>query len=109
MIKLVENFREFMALASINQGPDGWAIYSANPTSDLIISDTESFISNYLDWLEERLDELVEAGEISDTNKFDTLLNARYSLDGATSEEIIKSLSKYHGKEKAELIISKFQ
>jgi hypothetical protein len=97
-----------MALASINQGPDGWTIYSANPKSD-IISDTESFISSYLDWLDERLDELVKAGEISDTNKFDTLLNARYSLDGASSNEIIELLSKYHGKEQAELIISKFQ
>ena len=98
-----------MALASINQGPDGWTIYSANPTSDLIISDTESFISKYLEWLDERLDKLVETGEISDINKQDTLLNARYSLNGATSEEIIKSLSKYHGKEKADLLISKFQ
>jgi hypothetical protein len=108
MIKLVENFREFMALASINQGPDGWTIYSANPKSDTI-SDTESFISNYLDWLEKRLDELVEAGEISDVNKFDTLLNARYSLDGASSSEIIEWLSKYHGKDQTERIILKFQ
>lgn len=108
MIRLVENFREFMALASINQGPDGWTIYSANPKSD-ILSDTESFSSNYLDWLDERLDKLVEAGEISDTNKYDTLLNARYSLDGASSSEIIEWLSKYHGKEQAERIISKFQ
>ena len=108
MIRLVENFREFMALASINQGPDGWTIYSANPKSD-IISDTESFISSYLDWLDERLDELVKAGEISDTNKFDTLLNARYSLDGASSSEIIEWLTKYHGKEQTDQIISKFQ
>ena len=98
-----------MALASINQGPDGWTIYSANPKSDPIISDTGSFISRYLDLLEERLDKLVKAGEISDINKSDTLLNARYSLDGASSNEIIKWLSKYHGKEQAEQIISKFQ
>jgi len=32
-IRLVENFREFMDLASINQGPDGWSIYGANPKS----------------------------------------------------------------------------
>ena len=32
-IRLVENFREFMDLASINQGPDGWSIYGSNPNS----------------------------------------------------------------------------
>jgi hypothetical protein len=31
MKRLVENFREFLDLAKINQGPDGWKIYSANP------------------------------------------------------------------------------
>jgi hypothetical protein len=31
MKRLVENFREFLDLAKINQGPDGWSIYSANP------------------------------------------------------------------------------
>ena len=31
MIKVVENFREFLDLAKINQGPDGWSIYGANP------------------------------------------------------------------------------
>jgi hypothetical protein len=31
MIKLVENFREFIDLAKISQGPDGWTIYGANP------------------------------------------------------------------------------
>jgi ribosomal protein S6--L-glutamate ligase len=33
MIKLVENFREFLDLAKINQGPDGWTIYGSNPKS----------------------------------------------------------------------------
>lgn len=108
MIRLVENFREFMALASINQGPDGWTIYSANPKSDQIISDADRFISKYLDWLERRLDKLVEAGEITNIDKHDTLLNARYSLNGAESIEIIEWLSKYHGKEKAAELISKF-
>ncbi len=31
MIRLVENFREFLDLAKINQGPDGWSIYGSNP------------------------------------------------------------------------------
>ena len=31
MIRLVENFREFLDLAKINQGPDGWTIYGSNP------------------------------------------------------------------------------
>ena len=31
MKRIVENFREFMDLASINQGPDGWRIYGSNP------------------------------------------------------------------------------
>ena len=31
MIRIVENFREFLDLAKINQGPDGWAIYGSNP------------------------------------------------------------------------------
>ena len=31
MIKLVENFKEFLDLARINQGPDGWTIYGVNP------------------------------------------------------------------------------
>lgn len=34
MKRLVENFREFMDLASINQGPDGWSIYGANPSKN---------------------------------------------------------------------------
>lgn len=33
MIRLVENFREFLDLASINQGPNGWSIYGSNPRS----------------------------------------------------------------------------
>lgn len=33
MIRLVENFREFLDLAKINQGPDGWTIYGSNPRS----------------------------------------------------------------------------
>lgn len=28
---LVESFREFLDLAKINQGPDGWRIYGSNP------------------------------------------------------------------------------
>jgi len=36
-IRLVENFREFMDLASINQGPDGWSIYGSNPTTSKLI------------------------------------------------------------------------
>ena len=31
MKRLVENFKEFLDLAKINQGPDGWTIYGANP------------------------------------------------------------------------------
>lgn len=31
MKRLVENFKEFLDLARINQGPDGWSIYGANP------------------------------------------------------------------------------
>ncbi len=30
-MRIVENFREFLDLASINQGPDGWTIYGSNP------------------------------------------------------------------------------
>jgi hypothetical protein len=32
MKAVVENFREFIDLAKINQGPDGWSIYGANPS-----------------------------------------------------------------------------
>jgi hypothetical protein len=28
---IIENFKEFIDLAKINQGPDGWRIYGANP------------------------------------------------------------------------------
>jgi hypothetical protein len=31
MIRLVENFKEFLDLASINQGPNGWTTYGSNP------------------------------------------------------------------------------
>ena len=31
MIRLVENFKEFLDLASINQGPNGWTMYGSNP------------------------------------------------------------------------------
>jgi hypothetical protein len=30
-MRVVENFQEFLDLARINQGPDGWSIYGANP------------------------------------------------------------------------------
>lgn len=30
-MRIVENFKEFLDLAKINQGPDGWTIYGANP------------------------------------------------------------------------------
>ena len=30
-MRVVENFKEFLDLARINQGPDGWSIYGANP------------------------------------------------------------------------------
>lgn len=41
-IRLVENFREFMDLASINQGPDGWSIYGSNPTTPKLIKSTSN-------------------------------------------------------------------
>jgi hypothetical protein len=31
---IVENFKEFLDLASINQGPEGWSVYSANPKKE---------------------------------------------------------------------------
>ena len=31
MKRIIENFMEFMDLARINQGPDGWSIYGDNP------------------------------------------------------------------------------
>jgi len=31
MKRIIENFMEFMDLARINQGPDGWSIYGSNP------------------------------------------------------------------------------
>lgn len=34
MKRIVENFREFMDLAKINQGPDGWSIYGSNPKNN---------------------------------------------------------------------------
>ncbi len=30
-MRIVENFKEFLDLARINQGPDGWSIYGSNP------------------------------------------------------------------------------
>ena len=30
-MRVVENFQEFLDLAKINQGPDGWSIYGSNP------------------------------------------------------------------------------
>lgn len=92
MIKLVETFKDFIDTASISQGSQAWTIYGANP----IINDVEGFTSKYLIWLEDMLDKLVSDGKINNIEKFDTLLNARYSLDGATPEEIIELLSKYH-------------
>jgi hypothetical protein len=34
MKRIVENFREFLDLASINQGPNGWSIYGSNPSEN---------------------------------------------------------------------------
>ena len=34
MKRIVENFREFIELAKINQGPDGWSIYGSNPKNN---------------------------------------------------------------------------
>ena len=31
MKRLVENFKEFLDLAKISQGPDGWTTYGVNP------------------------------------------------------------------------------
>lgn len=31
MMRIIENFKEFLDLAKINQGPDGWTIYGSNP------------------------------------------------------------------------------
>jgi hypothetical protein len=30
-MKVAENFKEFLDLSRINQGPDGWSIYGINP------------------------------------------------------------------------------
>jgi hypothetical protein len=38
MKRIVEDFKEFIDLAKINQGPDGWTIYSANPRKKKINS-----------------------------------------------------------------------
>lgn len=34
MKRIVESFREFMDLAKINQGPDGWSVYGSNPKNN---------------------------------------------------------------------------
>lgn len=107
MIKLVETFKDFIDTASISQGSQAWTIYGSNPKSPLI-KDTKHFISKYLQWLNKSLIDLVKSGEISSSHKADILLNIKYSLDGASSEEIIKILTKYHGNDKIDKIISKF-
>jgi hypothetical protein len=38
MIRLVENFKEFLDLASINQGPNGWTTYGSNPIENSIFA-----------------------------------------------------------------------
>ncbi len=30
-MRVLETFQEFLDLARINQGPDGWSIYGSNP------------------------------------------------------------------------------
>jgi hypothetical protein len=40
---LVETFREFLDLAKINQGPDGWRIYGSNPRTELKRTEKVSF------------------------------------------------------------------
>jgi len=91
MIKLVENFREFLDLAKINQGPDGWTIYGSSPISI-------KSIVNYLNWLEERLNRLEELGEITNKDKLDILLSARVSLNGKTPNAAMKKLIEKYGK-----------
>ena len=66
MIRIVESFKEFIDTASISQGPNAWTIYGANPTSD-----------NFIEWLEEKLKSLEEAGEITNKGKSDILLNTQ--------------------------------
>lgn len=107
MIKIIESFKEFIDTASISQGSSAWTIYSANPKSDRI-DDINNFILNYLDWLEERLDELVELEEISEVDKYDTLLNTRFELDGVSQDELIQFLIKRYGKEYTLDLIERF-
>lgn len=105
---LVETFREFRDLASINQGPDGWRQYGSNP-EEPIIMDIDVFVDGYLEWIEELLFEMEDAGEISKEERFTTILKARrFLFDTDDSVEIVRWLIRKHGKDKAHQLIARF-
>ncbi len=62
----------------------------------LIGDDVDLFVHNYIDWLDENLDDLVDNGDMIPQQKFDTVLNVRYELMDSEADDVVASIMRRH-------------
>jgi len=62
----------------------------------LIGNDVDLFVHNYIDWLDENLDDLVDSGDMIPQQKFDTVLNVRYELMDSEADDVVASIMRRH-------------
>ncbi len=62
----------------------------------LIGDDVDLFVHNYIDWLDENLDDLVDNGDMIPQQKFDTILNVRYELMDSEADDMVASIMRRH-------------
>ena len=62
----------------------------------LIGDDVDLFVHNYIDWLDENLDDLVDSGDMIPQQKFDTILNVRYELMDSEADDVVASIMRRH-------------
>jgi len=62
----------------------------------LIGDDVDLFVHNYIDWLDENLDDLVDNGDMIPQQKFDTILNVRYELMDSEADDVVASIMRRH-------------
>ena len=63
----------------------------------LIGSDSDLVATNYISWLEDNLEELEAAGDMTLRQRFDTVLKARFALMDSEADDVVAYIMRQHG------------
>jgi len=63
------------------------------------------FVEAYLDWLEDLLSDLEDEGDIEAIKRFDTVLNARFTLKGSDVDDIMRYMKRKYSNKADDVIL----